>query len=132
MVEQLCRVGLSFSNVMGIFSSNETSEESDFKYHISMNVGSRNVFLFIVYSFTKFDILGLLTDKLTMHVFTTSRPATKWKFWPPRQKSAGRSPLSRFLMPLATAAMWPWITLIYFDAKIISKCGLMHLTPYNK
>ena len=75
---------------MGIFSSNETSEENDFKYHISLNVGLRNVFL--VYSFTKFDVLGLLgdfqmePDKLTMHVLTTSRPATKWKFWPPRQK----------------------------------------------
>ena len=51
---------------------------------------------------------------------------------PQDKKSAGRSPLSRFLTPLATAAMWPWITLIYFDAKNISKCGLMHLTPYNK
>ena len=80
-MEQLCRVGLSLSDAMGIFSSNETSEENDFKYHISLNAGLRNVFIF--YSFTKFVILGLLTDfqmesdKLTMHVLTTSRPATK-------------------------------------------------------
>ena len=101
---------------MGIFSSNETSEENDFKYPISLKVGLGIFFIF--YSFTKFDIMGLLADfqmepdKLTMQVLTTSRPATKWKFWSPRQKSAGQSPLSRFLTPLATAAMWPWITLI--------------------
>ena len=89
-MEQLCRVGLSLSDAMGIFSSNETNEENDFKYHISLNAGLRNVFIF--YSFTKFVILGLLTDfqmepdKLTMQVLTTSQPATKWKFWPPRQK----------------------------------------------
>ena len=59
-MEQLCRVGLSLSDVMGIFSSNETSEENDFKYHISLNVSLRKVSLF--YSFTKIDILGLLTD----------------------------------------------------------------------
>ena len=59
-MEQLCRVGLSLSDLMGIFFSNETSEENDFKYHISLNAGLRNVFIF--YSFTKFVILGLLTD----------------------------------------------------------------------
>ena len=59
-MEQLCRVGLSLSDAMGIFSSNETSEENDVKYHISLNVRLRNVFLF--YSFTKFNILVLLTD----------------------------------------------------------------------
>ena len=45
---------------MGIFASKETSEENDFKYHISLNVSLRKVSLF--YSFTKIDILGLLTD----------------------------------------------------------------------
>ena len=78
---------------MGIFSRNETTEENDFKYHISLNAGLRNVFIF--YSFTKFVILGLLTDfqmesdKLTMHVLTTSRPATKWKFWPQDKNAVG-------------------------------------------
>ena len=117
---------LSLSNVMGIFSSNETGEENDSKYHISLNVGLRNVFLF--YSFEKFDFLGLLTDfqmepdKLTMHVLTTSRPATKWKIcWSEPVLDAGGNCCHVALDYFD-----------YFDAKIIFKCGLMYLTPYNE
>ena len=92
--------------------------------------------MFSFFIVLQFDILVLLTDfqmepdKLTMHVLTTSRPATKSKFWPQDKKSAGRSPLRQFLTPLATAAMWPWIKLIYFDAKIIFQMRID--APYNK